>query len=75
MPVANIIDDRDQPYNTRAFIVAEPSFADNGIAGATQHKETKTDFTCKELGRMTVGDAIKLFTNDPVEITLYLYSP
>jgi hypothetical protein len=75
MPVMNIVDYRDEPHNTSANIVVEPSFQDNSVAGATQHRPVRLDWIVKELGTMTIGEAISLMQADPAGVTLYLYNP
>jgi len=75
MPIANIIDCRDVPFNTSAYIVAEPSYHDNGTKGATQHEVVDPPFLCRELGTMPLVEAINLLHGEQLEVTLYLYNP
>lgn len=74
MPIMNIIDCRENCCDTLVSVVVEPSFQDNGIEGATQHKKVKLDWVVRELGTMTIRKAITILQDEPAEVTIYLYT-
>lgn len=81
MTVANIIDRRTNSYDIHCYAVAEPSWHDNHVSGATQFPKVPDGLNLEDshmlcyddMRNTTVANAIKRWNELPGPYTVFLY--
>jgi hypothetical protein len=72
--LVNLIDHRDNAYNTRVDVVLEPAWQDNRVAGATPHARNEALPPAQERFQLTLSEAIAWAHAQEGEFTLFIYT-